>query len=330
MGGIKMNSFLKCMIGWRAMLAASGFVFVAGAASAQDYPSRPVRIVTSEVGGGTDVLTRMVAQGLSVALNQQFIVENRPSGPIPGEIVSKAIPNGYTLLLFNNALWVGPLIQTTPYDPVRDFAAVTTVAKAINLVVVHPSSAVKTIPELIALAKAKPGELNYGASGIGSSNHLAAELFRSMAGINIVRVNYKGAGPALNALLAGEVQLMVPTAGAATPHIKSGRIRVLAVTSAEPSTFAPGIPTVAASGVPGYEAVTLYSVFVPAGTPRPIIDKLNSEIVRLLKRPDMAEKLISAGLEPAGSTPAQLAAVVKADAARMATLIKASGIRADQ
>jgi tripartite-type tricarboxylate transporter receptor subunit TctC len=323
-----MNFRAQPMQGWRSVLIASSFVFGA-AVSAQDYPSRPVRIVTSEVGGGNDVQARMIAQGLSIALNQQFIVENRPSGPIPGEIVSKSNPNGYTLLLFNNALWVGPLIQTTPYDPIRDFAPVTSVTRAVNLVVVHPSSPVKSVQELIALAKAKPGELNYGASGTGSSNHLAAELFKSMAGINIVRVNYKGAGPALTALIAGEVQLMVPTAGAATPHVKAGRIRVLAVTSAEPSAFAPGIPTVAASGVPGYEAVTLYSVFVPAATPRPIIDKLNGEIVRLLKRPEMMEKLTNAGLEPAGSTPSQLAAIVKTETERMSKVIKASGIRGD-
>ena len=301
----------------------------AGTASAQDYPNKPLRIVTSEAGGGNDIQARMIAQGLATALGQQVVVDNRPSGVVPGDLVSKATPNGYTLLLYNNALWIGPLILTTPYDPVRDFAPVTSVTRAANLLVVNQASPIKSVAELVALAKARPGELNYGSSGTGASNHLAAELFRSMAGVNIVRVNYKGAGPALNALLAGELQLMFPTAGAATPYVRAGRLKVLAVTSAEASALAPGVPTVAASGLPGYESIAIYGVFAPAGTPRPVIARLNEEIVRLLNRADMKQKFLNAGMETAGGSPEQLAAMVKSEMTRMARIIKDAGIRGE-
>ena len=193
------------------VIAMNAMVLGAGIASSQNFPNKPIRIVTSEAGGGNDVQARLIAQGLTGALGEQVIVENRPSGIIPGDIVSKAQPNGYTLLLYNNALWTGPLIQSTPYDAVKDFSPIAAVAKAANVLVVNPALPIHSVAELIALAKAKPGELNYGSSGTGASNHLAAELFRVMAGINIVRINYKGAGPALTALLAGEIQLMFPT-----------------------------------------------------------------------------------------------------------------------
>ena len=300
----------------------------ASAACAQDYPNKPIRIVTSEAGGGNDVQARMVAQGLSIALGEQVVVENRPSGVIPGEIVSKATPNGYTLLLYNNTLWYGSLLQTTPYDVFKDLAPVTAVARGANVVVVNPATSVKSIAELIAIAKAKPGELNYGSSGTGATNHLAAELFKSMAGVNVVRINYKGAGPALTALLAGEIQLMFPTAGAATPHLKSGRVRALAVTSLEPTALFPGVPTVAAS-LPGYESVTIYGIFVPARTPRAIIGRLNDEIVRFLARPDVKEKFMNAGMETAGGPPEQLSAAVKAELVRMGKVIKDAGIRVE-
>jgi len=255
-------------------------------------------------------------------------VENRPSGVIPGEIVSKAPPNGYTLLLYNNTLWIGPLLQNTPYDVVRDLAPVTSVAKGANVLVVNPATPVKSVADLVVLAKAKPGELNYGSSGTGASNHLAGELFRAMAGVNIVRINYKGAGPALTALLAGELQLMFPTAGAVTPHVRAGRVRALAVTSAEPTALFPGVPTVAAS-LPGYESISIYGVFAPAKTPRTIIDKLNEEIVRFLNRADVKEKSFNAGMETVGGPPEQLAATVKSEMARMSKVIRDAGIRGE-
>jgi tripartite-type tricarboxylate transporter receptor subunit TctC len=298
----------------------------AGAASGQDYPNKPVRIVTSEAGGGNDIQARLIAQGLTLALGQQVVVENRPSGVVPGDIVSKSPPNGYTLLLYNNTLWIGPLIQNTPYDAVRDFAPITSVAKAANVLVVNPALPVKSVADLVALAKAKPGELNYGSAGTGASNHLAAELFRTMARVEIVRINYKGAGPALTALLAGELQLMFPTAGAVTPHIRAGRVKALAVTSAGPTALFPGLPTVAAS-LPGYESISIYGVFAPAGTPPTVIKKLNAEIVRFLNRADVKEKFFNAGMEATGGAPGELAATVQSEVARMGRVIKNAGIR---
>jgi tripartite-type tricarboxylate transporter receptor subunit TctC len=201
-------------------------------------------------------------------------------------------------------------------------------AKGANVLVVNPATPVKSVADLIALAKAKPGELNYGSSGTGASNHFAGELFRAMAGVNIVRINYKGAGPALTALFAGELQLMFPTAGAVTPHVRSGRVRALAVTSAEPTALFPGVPTVAAF-LPGYESISIYGVFAPAKTPRTVIDKLNGEIVRFLNRADVKEKFFNAGMETVGGPPEQLAATVKSEMARMGKLIKDAGIRGE-
>ena len=303
-------------------------VAVAAAACGEDYPSKPLRIVTSEVGGGNDVQARLIAQGLTQALGQQVVVENRPSGVIPGDIVSKSTPNGYTLLFYNNTFWIGPLIQRAPYDALRDFSPISSVTNAANVLVVNPALPVKSVAELIALARTKPGAFNYGSSGTGATNHLAAELFRTMAHVDIVRINYKGAGPALNALLAGELQMMFPTAGAATPHIRAGRVKALAVTSAEPTALFPGVPTVAAS-LPGYESLSIYALFAPAGTPRAIINKLNAAIVRFLRQADVKEKFFNAGMEVAGDTPEQLTVAVKADLTRMSKVIKDAGIHGD-
>ncbi len=297
-------------------------------AVAADYPEKPLRIVTSEAGGGNDVPARIVAQGLTLALGQQVVIENRPSGVVPAEIVAKAAPNGYTLLFYNNALWTAPLIQATPYDVLRDFVPVTTVARAVNVLVVNPALAVKSVADLIALARLKPGGLNYGSSGTGASNHLAAEMFRTMAHIDIVRVNYKGAGPALTALIAGELQLMFPTAGAVTPHVRAGRVKALAVTSAVPTARFPGVPPLSAT-LPGYESLAIYGLFAPAGTPRAIVGKLNSAVVRYLERADIREKFANAGMDAAGSSPEQLGAGVKTEVARMGKVIRDAGIRGD-
>ncbi|MGH8700122.1 MAG: tripartite tricarboxylate transporter substrate binding protein [Burkholderiales bacterium] len=298
-------------------------------ADAQEFPTRPVRIVTSEAGGGNDIQARMIARGLSGALGQQVIVENRPSGVIPGEIVSRAPPNGYTLLLYNNTLWTGPLIQKTPYDPVRDFAPVTTATIGPNVLVVNPASPANSVSDLIALAKSKPGALNYASSGTGATNHLAAELFKTMAGVDIVRIGYKGAGPGLNDLIANQVQVMFPTAGAVAPHVKAGRVKALAVTSAERSSIAPQLPTVAASGLPGYESLAIYGIFVPAGTPRAIVHRLNAEIVRVLTAADVKDKFLGMGMEAIGGSPDELAARIKSEMARMVKVIRDAGIKAE-
>jgi len=210
----------------------------------------------------------------------------------------------------------------------RDFAAIVVVARAVNVLVVNPVLPVKSVADLIALAKSKPGTLNYGSSGTGASNHLAAEMFRSMAQIEIVRVNYKGAGPALTALIAGELQLMFPTAGAVTPHLRAGRLKALAVTSPGNSALFPGVPALAAT-LPGYESLAIYGMFAPAGTPRASIARLNAAIVHLLDRAETKERFAAAGMEAAGSAPDELAATVKAETARMARVIKTAGIRAD-
>jgi tripartite-type tricarboxylate transporter receptor subunit TctC len=297
-------------------------------AAAADYPEKPLRIVTSEAGGGNDVPARIVAQGLTLALGQQVVIENRPSGVVPAEIVAKAAPNGYTLLLYNNALWTAPLIQATPYDVLRDFVPVTAVARAVNVLVVNPALPVKSVADLITLAKSKAGGLNYGSSGTGASNHLAAEMFRTMAQIDIVRVNYKGASPALTALIAGELQLMFPTAGAVTPHVRGGRLKALAVTSAAPTALFPGVPALSAT-LPGYESLAIYGLFAPAGTPRAIVGKLNSAVVQYLEQTDVRDKFANAGMDATGSTPEQLGASVKAEVARVGKVIRDAGIRAD-
>src|SRR6186713_450343 len=306
-------------IGW---LPAAMLLSGIACANAAEYPVKPLRIVTSEAGGGNDVPARIVAQGLTLALGQQVVIENRPSGVVPAEIVAKAAPNGYTLLFYNNALWTAPLIQTTPYDMLRDFTPVSAVARAVNVLVVNSALPAKSVAELIALAKTKPGGLNYGSSGTGASNHLAAEMFRTMAQIDIVRVNYKGAGPALTALIAGELQLMFPSAGAATPHVRAGRVKALAVTSAAPSALFPGLPAIAAT-LPGYESLAIYGLFAPAGTPPAIIVRLNTVVAQFLARADIQERFAAAGMDAAASTPGQLSASVQAEVARIGKVIRA-------
>ena len=309
-------------------IPAGLIMLAADVASGQDYPNKPIRIVTTTAGGGNDFAARLIAQGLTVNLGQQVIVDNRSSTVVPGDLVAKAPPDGYTLLVAGGTFSIGPLLQKAPYDPVKDFAALTLAARAPLVVVVHPSSTAKSIKELIALAKANPGGLNYGTPGIGSSAHLSAELFKAMAGVNIVHIPYKGAGPATNDLLGGQVQLAFGNATSVTPHVKSGRLRALAVTTAEPSMLYPALPTVAAS-LPGYESASLVGIFVPAKTPAALVNRLNREIVRILNQADVKEKFFNSGVEVVGSSPAEFAATIKSEIARMGKVIKDVGIRAE-
>jgi tripartite-type tricarboxylate transporter receptor subunit TctC len=301
----------------------------AGAAFAQGYPSRPVRIVTAEIGGGNDFAARIIAQGIMPALGKAVIVENRGGSVIvSAQIVGKAQPDGHTLLLYGNNLWILPFMRDqVPYDPIADFAPITTATSSPCVLVVHPSLPVKSTAELIALAKARPGQLNY-AGASGGIIHIAAEVFKAMAGLDMVYVPYKGGSPALTALVAGQVQLMFPTAGTVAPHLKSGRFRALAITAAQRSSLFPELPTIAATGLPGYETVARFAVLAPARTPQAIVSRLNQEIVRVLAMPDVKEKFNSAGIEPVGSTPAELAATMKSDMASLGKTIKAAGIRA--
>ncbi len=297
-----------------------------GTACGQAYPVKPIRIAVTGVGSGGDFAARLIAQGVSPALGQQIIVENRGSGNMPAEIVSKAAPDGYTLCLSAAPLWITPFLRKTPYDPVKDFTPVTLVVTSPNILVVHPSLPVKSVKELIALIRARPGALNYATSGIGGSGFLAAELFKSMARADMVRVNYKSGGLAITELMSGEVQLFFANAGAVAPHMQSRRLRALAVTSAKPSPLLPGLPTVASGGLPGYELVSVQGLFAPARTPEAVVARLNQEIVPFLQRPEVREKFFAAGMEALGSPPEALAATVKSEMARLGKVIKAAGI----
>jgi tripartite-type tricarboxylate transporter receptor subunit TctC len=256
-------------------------------------------------------------------------VDNRGVGVIPAEIVSKSPPDGYTLFVTGANTWIAPLLQKTSYDVVRDFSPIAQIEKAALVVAVHPSLPVKSIKELIAFAKARPGELNYSTAGVGGTSHLATELFKYMADANIVRVPYKGGGAQIAAVISGEAHMTVTDAGLLIPHAKTGKLRALAVTSAEPSALAPGLPTVAASGVPGYEAVGMTGMFAPAKTPVAIINRLNQEIVRMLKQPEIKERFLKAGAEPFGSSPEQFAAAVKSDIDKFGKMIKGAAIKID-
>jgi tripartite-type tricarboxylate transporter receptor subunit TctC len=310
------------------MISIGLMVLGARVVCGQNYPTRPIRILSAEVGGGADFVARIVAQRISGPLGRQVVVENRPSRLI-GEIAVKATPDGYTLLLASSTFLFAPLFGETLYDPVKDFSPITMLAKAPNVIVVHPSVPVTSVKELIALAKAKPGALNYGSGGTGSSLHLAAELFKQMAGVDIARIAYKGAGPAMNDLIGGQVQMVFATAGSVTAHVKSGRLRALAVTGLQPSALAPGLPTVAASGVPGYEVEAIYALVAPAKTPAAVIKQLNQVIVLVLNEADLKEKFLNAGIEAAPSSPVELAAKIRSEIAKIAKLIKDEGIRAN-
>ena len=310
------------------MLPVGLLVVGAGVASGQDFPNKPIRIITSLPGGGSDFASRLIAQGISGPVGQPVIVDNRPSS-ITGETAMKAQPDGYTLLVDGNSFWFAPLIQRTPYDVLRDFSPVTIALTAPNIVVVHPSVPANSISELIAFAKGRPGQLNYGSSGTGSSQHLAAEMLKSMAGINMVHVPYKGNGPALTGLIAGEIQLLSSGAAAAAPHMKSGKLRALAVTSAQPSALYPGLPTIAAAGLPGYELVTRTGLFASGKPPKATINRLNQEIVRALNTAEIKEKFFSSGVETVGNSPDEFTAIIKSEVARMDKVIKDAGITAN-
>jgi tripartite-type tricarboxylate transporter receptor subunit TctC len=294
----------------------------------QNYPNRPVRIVTAAVGGSGDILARLIGHALTPNLGQQVIVDNRGGlGDIAAQIVAKAPPDGYTLLIYASIIWLAPYLRdNVTWDPVRDYAPITLATASPNVLLVHPSLPVKSVRELIALAKARPGQLNYSTGGSGSSNHLAMELFKSMTNTDIVRILYKGTGPAVNAAIAGEVQVLFSTPAIVEGPVKAGRLRALAVTSPQPSRLFPGLPTVAASGVPGYESQSIFGIWTPAKTPAPIIERLNQEIIRVLNEADVKEKLFAAGVEPVGSTPDQFLAVMKSEMTRMGKVIKDANI----
>jgi tripartite-type tricarboxylate transporter receptor subunit TctC len=303
-------------------------------ASAQTYPAKPVRVMVGLApGGGNDTMARMIGQKLSQTLKQQFVVDNRPGagGMIAAELVAKAPPDGYTLLLGNVAmLAIIPNIQKkAPYDPLKDFEPVSLIATAPLLVVVHPSLPVNSIKQLIAFAKAKPGQLNYASNGVGSSTHLATELFKVMTGTSMTHVPYKGLAPATTDLLSGQVPVMFSSAVAMTPHVTSRRLRALAITGANRAKVLPDVPTVAEAGVRDYEAGSWYGILGPAGMDRVSVDLLSREIAAAAKSSDVQQRLDSEGVIGIGSTPAQLAAHIRKEHARVAQVVKSSGAKFD-
>jgi tripartite-type tricarboxylate transporter receptor subunit TctC len=317
----------KSVSGLLAGFVASG---ATGVAVAQSWPTKPLRMLTAELGGGSDLSARLIANGLSATIGQQVIVDNRVGGVIIADIAAKSAPDGYTLFTYSSTLWLIPFMRKeTPYDPVKDFAPVTLVGSSPMILVTHPSVQANTMKELIALAKAKPGVINFASGPSGAIPHLAGELFKAMAGIDIVHIGYKGVGLAVTDVIGGRIQMMFPNASAALPQVKAGRLRAHAVSSAKPSALAPGLPTLAESGLPGYECVAMYAVFLPAKTPAALVNRLNKEIVQVLNRPDTKEKFLSASTEIVASTPQGLADTMKSEMARMGKVIKAANISAE-
>jgi tripartite-type tricarboxylate transporter receptor subunit TctC len=307
------------------MASAALAGFSAGPAFAQNYPTKPIRIVTAPAGGGNDLPARLIARALSETLGQQLIVDNRPT-VLLADIVAKAAPDGYTLLVTGSSHWIAPLLEKTSYDPVKDFAPITLVDRSPSILVVHPSMPLHSVGQLIALAKARPGELNFSVGGPGTSNFLGAVMFNLMAGVNIARIPYKGSAPALAAVIGGEVHAMFASAGGATPHVRSGRLRALAVASAQPSALAPGLPTLAAAGLPDFVSEALHALFAPAGTPPAVVARLNQEVARYLQSAEAKDIFLKAGVETAPGSPGELTALMKLETARTDKVLKAAGI----
>ena len=317
----------------RTFLALALLAF-ASLARADDYPSKPIRfVVPYPAGGPLDTVARLLGQKVSESMKQPIIVDNRPGagGNIGADFVAKAAPDGYTILMGAVATHaINPTLYShIPYDPVADFMPVTQVASTPNVLVVNPSLPAKNVREFIAYAKANPGKLNFGSGSTGSAGHLAGELFKTMAGVDMTHVPYKGAGPAMQDLVAGQIQLMFDNLASSLGQIRAGKVRALAVTTAKRTSLAPDLPTIAESGLPGFDINTWFGVFVPAKTPQPIVDRLHAEFTRALAMPDVRQKMVDLGAEPVGSTPAEFAALIRSEKDKYARVIKASGAKVD-
>ena len=298
----------------------------------QSYPVKSVRIIVPFApAGSTDITARIIAQKLSDAWRQQVIVDNRAGagGNIGAELVAKAAPDGYTLLLATTGVMAinHRLYKTLPYDAMRDFAPVTQIGGLPLILIVHPSLPAKSVKELIALAKAKPGQLSYASSGVGGATHMTAEIFRMLAGVDIVHIPYKGSGQAMVDLISGQVGMAFDQITSSLPHVESGKLRALAVTSARRFASVPNLPTMAEAGVPGYEAVSWNGIAAPAGTPRDILVRIQSEIARVLQLPDIKERFFKDGIEPVGSTPEQFAAHIRSERAKWEKVVERAGIK---
>ena len=316
-----------------SLVVASGLIFCASITGAQTYPSKPIRImVPSAPGGGTDIVTRLISPKLGESLATQLILDNRAGagGIVGADIAAKSLPDGYTLLMATGGILnVLPILGKVPYSTKRDFSPITRVAATPNVLLVPLSMSAKSVSELIALAKAKPGALNYASTGPGTGSHLGGELFKSLAHINIVQVPYQGSPQALADLIGGRVDLFFNNALSAMPQVRSGRLRALAVTSPARLPTASEIPTVAESGVPGFEVETWYGLLVPAGTPRTIINRLNAEVVKVIRLPDVQERLGAEGARTIGNTPEQFSAYLTAESTKWTKVLAGTGIRAD-
>lgn len=314
----------------RRMVIAACMASAVAGAWAQGYPARPVRILTAEPGGGSDIVSRIIAPALTSRLGQQVIVENRVGGVIISELAAKATPDGHTLLVYSNALWLLPYMRTqTPYA-VADFKPISLLVSAPMLLTVHPSVPAQSAEEFIAVTRAKPGTFSYASGPIGASPHLAGELFKAMAGIDLLHVPFKGVGLAINDVIAGRVHMMFLSTGSSSAHVKAGRLRALAVTSLQPSPLAPGMPTLASAGLPGYEMLTIFGLFAPAKTPAAAAARLQRDVVASVHSPEVKDRVGGISMEAVGSTPDEFMTVMRGEMDRLGKVIKERGIRAPQ
>ena len=300
---------------------------------AEAWPARPVRfILPFPPGGGTDILGRLIAERLTVSLGQPVVTENRggAGGNVGAEAAAKSAPDGYTIVLVAPSLAISPsLYSRLNYDPVKDFAPVSLVATVPNVMVTHPDVPAKTLAEFTRLARSKPGEMNFGSGGSGTSNHLAGELFNIVAGVKLVHVPYKGVNLAMNDVLSGRIQLVVIGVPATVPHIKAGKLRALALVAPKRSPVLPDVPTVAEAGLPEFDVTTWYGVLAPAGTPGPIVARLNAELGKIMHAPDLKERLDALATDPVTSTPEEFAALIRREIARWAEVVRDAGLKAD-
>jgi tripartite-type tricarboxylate transporter receptor subunit TctC len=311
------------------LLAAA--LFAATSVAAQEYPTRPIRIVVPQSpGASTDITARLIGQKLNESFKQPVVVDNRPgsSGIAGTEIVARAVPDGHTLMVVASSFSINPALQSKlPYDPIHDFTPVTQLSKFPNMLAAHPSVPVKTLQDVIALARAKPGQLNYASAGSGTGTHMSAELLKQMTKIDIVHIPYKGGGPAMVAAMGGQTQLIFGTTVGLLLHVRTGKLKAIALTSAKRSAAAPEIPTFAESGVPGYEHEPWNAMFAPAKMPRAVLAKLNAEVGRILHTPEVKKVFEHEGADPVGNSPEQFAAILKSEIAKWMKVVKAAGIK---
>lgn len=320
-----------------ALLFAAGVVLAHGNALAQAgpgvYPGKPIRfILPFPPGGGTDILGRIIADRLTASLGQPVVIENRggAGGNVGAEAAAKSAPDGHTIVLVAPSLAISSsLYSKLNYDPVKDFAPISLVATVPNVMVTHPSVPAQSLGEFIALAKGRPGGMNFGSGGSGTSNHLGGELFNIVAGVKLVHVPYKGVNLAMNDVLAGQIHLVIIGVPAAAPHIKAGRLRALAIIAPQRAPALPDVPTAAEAGLPNFEVTTWYGVLAPAGTPRPIINRLNAELARAMHAPELKERLAAMATDPVTSTPEEFADYIRQEIAKWGKVVRDAGLKAD-